>query len=775
MSSDKCGNEKEIDSEIVEKKSQSNDNVQDRVDQLKKDKTLANQKNDRKSLDFNGVVISPVDRCVAESENEMEEDQINNQISHFSKFENETNELIDSDVSQKLNEVPEIPKKTEVVVEVEVEAEAEVEAEVEAEAEAEVEAEAEAEAEAEVQKEIEVEAVEQYGTFNDERNVNDDINRDITGKESHIAFGENSVNKSEKNKSESNEDKSEMHEEAEDESRMKLDPKKELDTKLSNEMADDEEIGVFSDAKGLSITEEDTSFVNEVDQSKATTVVTKKDDKVIENDEDGFGDFESETKKDKTNNQISQFSKSKNESNELVHCNVPQKLNEVPETEVEAEVEAEVVEQFGTFNGESYVNEDVNEDITDKKSHITFDENSVNENEKSKLEFSEEKDVMDEGCDDDSRCLDDKSQSRLKLDLKKELDTKSSNEMFDDEEFGVFSDVKGLSISEEDTSFVNEVDPSKATAAVMKDDDDEDGFGDFESEMKDDKTNNQTSYVGKSENETNELVHFNVPQKLNEVPETEVEAEVVEQFGTFNDERNVNEDVNKDITDKKPHITLDKNSVNISEKSKSEFCEEKDVIDGGGCLDDLDLKQELDTKLSNEMADDEEFGVFSDVKGSCISEEDTSFVNEVQSKATTVVTKDDDDDDEDGFGDFESEMKEDKTNNQITSEENTSFVNRVNQSKSTTTVVKEDVNMMDDDEDGFGDFNDVVSKKFKESIACLPTIVSSTVLGEHLTIKASKVFNEILTHFIPEKFNLKDSKLLEDRSGITPFSPGSVC
>merc|ERR1712238_466744 len=47
-------------------------------------------------------------------------------------------------------------------------------------------------------------------------------------------------------------------------------------------------------------------------------------------------------------------------------------------------------------------------------------------------------------------------------------------------------------------------------------------------------------------------------------------------------------------------------------------------------------------------------------------------------------------------------------------------------------------------------------------------------LGEHLTIKASKLFNEILTHFIPEKFNLKDSKLVEDRSGITPFSPGSA-
>merc|ERR1712238_408920 len=147
----------------------------------KKDKTLTNQKNDRKSLDFNEVVISPVDRCVAELENEMEEDQINNQIPYFSKFENETNELIDSDVSQKLNEVPEIPKKTEVVVE--------------------VEAEVEAEAEAEVEEEVEAEAVEQYGTFNDERNVNDDINTDITGNESHIAFCENSVNKSEKNKS----------------------------------------------------------------------------------------------------------------------------------------------------------------------------------------------------------------------------------------------------------------------------------------------------------------------------------------------------------------------------------------------------------------------------------------------------------------------------------------------------------------------------------------------------------------------------------------------
>merc|ERR1712238_377589 len=243
-----------------------------------------------------------------------------------------------------------------------------------------------------------------YGTFNDERNVNDDINTDITGKESHIAFGENSVNKSEKNKSESNEDESEMHEETEDESRMKLDPKKELDTKLSNEMADDEEIEVFSDVKGSCISKEDIPFVNEV-QSKATTVVTKEDDKAIEDDEDGFGDFDSEMKDDKTNNQTSYAGKSEIKSNELVHCDIPQKLNEVSETEteveVEAEVEAEVVEQFGTFNDERYVNEDVNEDITDKKSHITFDENSVNENEKSKSEFCEEKDVMDEGCDDD--------------------------------------------------------------------------------------------------------------------------------------------------------------------------------------------------------------------------------------------------------------------------------------------------------------------------------------------------------------------------------------
>ena len=44
----------------------------------------------------------------------------------------------------------------------------------------------------------------------------------------------------------------------------------------------------------------------------------------------------------------------------LVHCNISQKLNEIPEIEVEVEAEAEVVEKFGTFNGERYVNEDVN-------------------------------------------------------------------------------------------------------------------------------------------------------------------------------------------------------------------------------------------------------------------------------------------------------------------------------------------------------------------------------------------------------------------------------
>ena len=41
----------------------------------------------------------------------------------------------------------------------------------------------------------------------------------------------------------------------------------------------------------------------------------------------------------------------------------------------------------------------------------------------------------------------------------------------------------------------------------------EDGFGDFESEMKEDKTSNQISYFGKSENETNKLVHFTGSKK----------------------------------------------------------------------------------------------------------------------------------------------------------------------------------------------------------------------------------------------------------------------
>ena len=41
----------------------------------------------------------------------------------------------------------------------------------------------------------------------------------------------------------------------------------------------------------------------------------------------------------------------------------------------------------------------------------------------------------------------------------------------------------------------------------------EDGFGDFESEMKEDKTSNQILHFVKSENETNELVYFTGSKK----------------------------------------------------------------------------------------------------------------------------------------------------------------------------------------------------------------------------------------------------------------------